>query len=224
MNRVLTLAAACLLGTASLSAQNSVFSTAKSSEGVKFGIRTGVNLANMGLSYENASLSFNSRTGFHAGVIADIPVVESFYIQPGLYLSQKGFKYKGSAIFNDSKHDDANIEAKPLYLEVPVLASFRFNVANNVQLLANAGPYFAYGIGGKGTAGISGKSESEDFFSDGINRFDCGLSFGAGVQFARHYYLGFAYELGLTNIIDADIANDLKMKNRNWTISLGYNF
>jgi len=200
-----------------------VFSTDASSESVSFGIRAGVNFSNMRASASSLSLNLGSRTGFHVGVIADIPVVESFYIQPGLYLQEKGFK---AGEWFGSELTGVDVKAAPLYLEVPILASFRFNVSRDVKIQANVGPYLAYGVGGKikGSEGVV--SVETDVFSDegGVKRFDGGLSFGAGVQILHNYYIGFAYELGLVNIIDDDEAGGASLKNTNWMISLGYNF
>ena len=36
-----------------------------------------------------------------------------------------------------------------MYLEIPVLASYRYNFSDAAQLQINVGPYFAYGVGGK---------------------------------------------------------------------------
>lgn len=48
-----------------------------------------------------------------------------------------------------------------------------------------------------------------------------GLQVGAGVTFAQHYYIGFAYQFGLVNTTNYDKET---VKNKNWMISLGYNF
>ena len=62
------------------------------------------------------------------------------------------------------------------------------------------------------------------FGDDGVlKRFDCGLQVGAGVTFASHYYLGFTYEFGLTDIANEDVS-EVSVKNSNWMLSLGYTF
>lgn len=205
------------------SSSSSFFSTEKADGGVKFGIRAGLNISNMTLSEDNMSISSDSRTAFHVGVIADIPLMQSLYIQPGLFLQNKGFK---------EEEDGETLTGKPMYLEIPVLASYRYNFSDAVQMQINVGPYFAYGLGGKVKYESDGKSYEEDFFgsydddSFGCKRFDCGLQFGAGLTFASHYYIGFAYQLGLTNIADlpSGYDGDYSAKNKNWMISLGYNF
>lgn len=221
MKKILMIAA-CVFCMSGVSAQ-SLFSTEKSDEGVTFGVRAGLNFANMNVSADNVSLSFDNRTAWHVGVVADIPVVKSFYIQPGFYLQSKGFKT--DVLSYDEDLEQLKGTARPLYLEIPVLASLRLNLTNSLQLHINAGPYVAYGIGGKVEAEDEGYSVKEDCFGDdAMKRFDAGLSFGAGLQISRNYYLGFAYELGLTNVMDALSDTGASCKNRNWMISVGYNF
>lgn len=121
------------------SSSSSFFSTEKADQGITFGIRAGLNMANMSASEDGVSASPESRTSFHVGVIADIPLMQSLYIQSGLFFQNKGYKFD----------DEEKETAKPMYLEIPILASYRYNFSDAIQLQINAGPYFAYGIGGK---------------------------------------------------------------------------
>lgn len=220
---------ACALGALTASAQrassssSSFFSTEKADGGVTFGVRAGLNFANMSLSDQEgggATLSPGCRTTFHVGLIADIPLMQSLYVQTGLYLQNKGYKYE---------EDGYTETAKPMYLEIPVLASYRYDLSDALQLQVNVGPYFGYGLGGKVKAEFEHYGDDEaDFFGDdddqfGAKRFNCGLQFGAGLTLNSHYYLGFAYQLGLTNNIKTGDDYD-KAKDRNWMVSLGYNF
>lgn len=203
------------------SSSSSFFSTEKVDGGVQFGIRAGLNLANVSASEDDYSYSPDSRATFHVGVIADIPLMESLYVQTGLFLQNKGFKIK-------SGDEGFEQTAKPMYLELPVLASYRYNFSDALQLQINAGPYLAYGIGGKVKNEDGDYSGEYDYFgsdddSYGVKRFDMGLQFGAGLTISKHYYLGVSYQLGLTNIADS-ADDDYSLKNKNLMISVGYNF
>ena len=66
------------------------------------------------------------------------------------------------------------------------------------------------------------EKDEDDFFDDDVNKFDAGLSVGAGITLAQHFYLGFAYEFGFVNLYKDE--DDVKAKNRNWMFSVGYNF
>ena len=222
----------CAIAALSVSAQrassssSSFFSTEKSDEKVTFGVRGGVNFSNLSIEGEG----WDSHTGFHAGVNVDIPLLQSLYLATGLYYTVKGFSGEETEGGHSGEY---KVEQKSSanYLEIPVLASYRYNFSDNAQLQVNVGPYFAYGIGGKikikETDGVysSGQlitneiEEEVDYFNDEDNKFDVGLQIGAGVTFAKHIYLGLAYEFGFINVVP-----DYKTKNSNFMISLGYQF
>ena len=209
------------------SSSSSFFSTEKADNPVTFSIRGGVNFSN--LSVEGDGLA--SRTGFHGGVNVDIPLLQSLYLSTGLYYTAKGYSINVDDDGASKNIYTAEYKAAGNYLELPVLASYRYDFSDNAQLQVNVGPYFAYGIGGKikikETDGVysSGQlitkeiEEEVDYFHDDTNKFDVGLQIGAGMTFAKHIYLGVAYEFGFVNVID-----DVKSKNSNFMISLGYQF
>ncbi|MCM1078364.1 MAG: PorT family protein [Bacteroidales bacterium] len=213
----LVCAAFALTGSAqrASSSSTSFFSTESSDQAVTFGIRAGVNFASMSFSYDGGNFSPNGNTGFHAGVAVDFPLMKSLYVQSGLYYSVKGAKIGES---------DQEIKLSPAYLELPVLASYRYDFSNAAQLQFNVGPYFAYGVGGSAKAG----DEKIDFFGGeddddtmGCKRFDMGLQVGAGVTLWRHYYVGVAYEFGF---VDMGRGEDGSVKNKNFMLSVGYQF
>ncbi|MBL1008594.1 MAG: PorT family protein [Escherichia coli] len=197
------------------SSSSSFFSTEKVDGGVQFGIRGGLNVAGMDYTEDNVTVSTDNRANWHVGIIADIPMMESLYVQTGLYLQNKGYK---------EKEGDNELTANPMYLEIPVLASYRYNFSDAAQLQINVGPYFAYGVGGKIKETDGDDEDKVDFFSEdgGAKNFDCGLQIGAGLTIAKNYYIGAAYEFGFTNI--AKNSGDGKLKNKNWMFSVGYNF
>lgn len=69
-----------------------------------WGVRGGLNISNAadkytgkledGESKSDYESDFKSRIGFHLGVIVDLGLSESFYIQPGLFFTTRGMKLK----------------------------------------------------------------------------------------------------------------------------------
>lgn len=208
-----------------------------------WGIRGGLNFSNAGSKYtgsvgEGESKSdyepdFKSRVGFHLGVVADFGLSESFSIQPGLYFTTRGAKIEES--YDGEKYEEKyNLN----YLHLPILASYKIKLSDDIKWHINAGPYVACGVGGKvkweysydgesekgdyKAFGVADKDADED--KGGLKRFDAGLSFGTGVSFNKIYF-GLTYDLGLANIADKKVwGDDFKLKNRNFAISVGYNF
>lgn len=207
---------------------------------IVYGIRAGLNVSNIAGEYGPDSgdeLDLDSRVGFHVGGVVDIPITNGFYIQPGLLFTTRGAGEKYS-YSEPGYSEEATTKYRPIYLEIPVLASFRADVSRTVNVQVNVGPHFAFGLGGKCKESYSdsdGISESvkypffgestdeEDHF--GAKRFDFGLTFGAGVTLRKHYYVGIVYDLGLINMaVDKEWGKDAKFHNRNFSIQLGYNF
>lgn len=209
-------------------------------QGVNFGVRAGMNVATAGGDFKDERkdiADYKSRVGFHVGVIADVELSEKFYLQPGLYFTTKGLKTE------DKEGMGLGLKCNLNYLELPILASYRFNLSDNVQWQINAGPYFAVGVGGKvkGTEfdgsdkfeykydafGVADEDSDEE--KGGLKRFDAGLSFGTGITYNKIYF-GIKYDLGLANIADKKVwvseetGKSQKIRNRNFAISVGYTF
>ena len=210
---------------------------------ISYGIRAGLNISNIAGEYGPASedkLDLDSRAGFHVGAVVDIPITNGFYVQPGLLFTTRGAKESDS--YSESGYsEEMSMKYQPMYLQIPVLASFRADVSRSVNVQVNVGPHFAFGLGGKCKSEYSdsdGNSESDKipFFGKssedkerfGAKRFDLGLTFGAGVTIKKHYYVGIAYDLGLMNMAihdeDGAYGKDVKFHNRNFSIQVGYTF
>ncbi len=182
----------------------------------QFGIRAGMNVSNMTYKDEGFSEKGSAHVGYHLGFIVDAPVFrDNLYIQPGLYLTQKGYRE------NDG---DDKYKELPTYLDIPILISGRYTLGC-AQLQLNFGPYFACGLFGDAKESMHSWKYSEKLFSsDGYDykRFDAGLSIGAGVLLSHHYYIGFQCEIGMVDLYKDDDGESLK--NRNCMITVGYNF
>jgi hypothetical protein len=114
-----------------------------------------------------------------------------------------------------AKKDALTVNA--YYLELPIMGAARFNVADNTNLVVNAGPYFACGIAGK--TKIAGESV-KTFSDDGVDfkRFDAGLGVGVALEFGR-IIAGLDGQFGLVDV--QKLGNP---KNMNFSIVVGYKF
>ena len=119
------------------------------------------------------------------------------------------------------------------YLEFPVMVAARFAMDRNTYILVAAGPYGAWGIGGKIKAlGYSWSSSStpdwntgnvveiNTFGKDGLDlrRFDYGVAIGLSVEY-RHYVIGVEGRLGLCKL-----QKELQGKNITGFVTAGYKF
>jgi hypothetical protein len=105
-----------------------------------------------------------------------------------------------------------------MYLQLPATIGYKFDLGGDTRLVLNAGPYIAYGIGGKTKGGEAG---SRKLFKDDIfKRLDYGVIGGIGFEFGR-FAVGAGYDLGLANISDV---KGTKARNRNAYLTVGVKF
>lgn len=203
---------ACL----SVSAQN----------GRAFGVRAGLNVTNLHLSESGVSMSLTSRASFHAGFAYQQPLMRllPLYFETGLYVTGRGASISADEFGFDSS---AKLKFNMLYLQVPALVSWHFNL-RSVSIQPAVGVYYGFGMHGKAKAA----GEKVELFKSvdlgegaeqgaAFKRSDLGLRFGLGVA-VKHYFVGAGYDLGLLNI--AKESDGGKIRNGSFYISLGYNF
>lgn len=166
-------------------------------------VKAGMNISN----YYGESDGPDAKIGFKVGGGFEYAFSDVWALQPSLFLSTKG-----------AKEGDYSVNA--MYLELPVMAAARFQVADNTNIVVNAGPYFAYGVGGKMKQDLgSGVDARIDAFgSDRLKRFDAGLGVGAAAEFG-HIIVGLDGQLGLI-----DVYKYASSKNINFSITVGYKF
>jgi len=193
----------------------SLFTTAMFAQSkTTFGIRAGVNFQNLNGEDENGDKLDNKlKTGFNAGVNAEIPVGIDFYVQPGLLFTTKGAK----ANVGDSK---INLS----YLELPVNFIYKPELGEG-RMVLGFGPYAAYAIGGTIKAG---SVESDIEFGDQpaeTKRFDAGANLLAGYEFSNKLSFQLNAGLGLLKINNRpDSDTKSSVKNTGFGVSLGYRF
>lgn len=179
-----------------------------------FGPEVGINLSNVGGDVSNTDM----KIGLKAGVVANIPAGGGFYLQPGLFFSQKGFK-TSSEFLGVKATGTTNLN----YLELPVNVLYRFDLGNAGGIFASAGMYAAYAVSGKTKSEVLGIETSDKIdFGSGISEtkpFDWGANFGLGYETPWGVYVRGQYGLGLGNLSNVD---DYKVKNNSIQITLGY--
>ena len=144
---------------------------------------------------------------YKVGATYDLALSENFSIIPGLEFVTKGFK---------SDVVDGNISMS--YIQVPVVAAYKFNLSDNLNLTIKAGPYVSYGIFGSDIEWYSGGSTNVFDSDGGYNRFDAGAIAGASVEFGK-YSIGLEYSRGLTSL-----DSDYDQYNQAYGLTFGYKF
>ncbi len=203
---------------------------------ISFGLKAGLNLSNTSLNVD--PLDKKARIGFQVGLTVEYTLSDAFFLQSGLSFTTKGGEAKGSINIANLAEGNAKITLNQMYLQLPVMAAYKIDVTPGIKMTFSAGPYLAYGVGGKtkfkGNVKIpiiDAEIEDMDFdtFEDDILKpFDFGLGAGVGAEFGS-ITVGIQYEIGLTNI-----AKDFKelelfidkpsYRTRNASLTVGYKF
>ena len=188
------------------------------------------------LSLNEKDNSFKMRSGFRVGGAVDIVVADlgtgEISIQPGLNYSLKGAQ-ETAELLNVKTTYKVNLG----YIDLPILANFRFGVTPDMNVFVNAGPYLAYGISSNSSTSsnnktidkvVGGVNTTFDAFKDAFKKdgrlkpFDAGLQVGAGAEYKR-VMLSVGAQLGLNNMIKKPVDNE-KMTNTSFFATVGYRF
>ncbi|WP_072542595.1 porin family protein [Bacteroides mediterraneensis] len=177
---------------------------------VKWDVRVGVNFSNVTKADEAKSL-----TGFTLGLGMDYGLSESWSFRSGLMFTSKGWKFK---------EEGEKITYRPIYLEIPILAAYKVNISENTKFVINAGPYLAFGLGGKAKYGDADMKlfKGEDGEDAYMKRFDLGIQYGVGFELSDRYLINLTGQNGFICPFDVDEGD--KPKNMSFAISVGYRF
>lgn len=161
--------------------------------------------------YVNSDLSVcdnsaTSRSGFKFGANAEFTLRNSISFESGLSYIRKGAIVTGHNMMNTAISSIRFAEMD--YLQIPVMAGYRFNLGNDFSLKPELGAYFAVGINGDSfVTGIDSFNQPYEkrvrTFSgaNGVlyrpcNRVDGGLSFAISAKW-HHIGMKVEYDFGL---------------------------
>ncbi len=196
----------------------------------RFGVKGGVNLANLSGSGADLvdGLDRSNLTNFHATVFADFGLAPNFFLQPAVSLQGKGAKWSSQL-----ENIEGTIKANMMWLDVPVNAVYSIPTGTSGAVELSAGPYVGFALSGKlkGEGSIDGVPQDpveEDIeFGNGedddIRPIDFGANIGVNYRLTNGLLVGAGYGLGLRNLITHP-EGDRKAFNRVLSFSVGYSF
>ena len=188
-------------------------SSAAAQTGASFGVKAGVNFANLDFSGDDVGISFDQRMGLVAGAFVLAPMTETFGFQvEGLY-SQKGAK---------AEEGDFEQRIELDWFEIPVLARYTIPSSSSTSFHLFAGPSFGFKVGAKSIFEFEGEGEDEEDLDEDVKGFDFGIVIGAGVEFGK-FVIDGRYTHGLTDLNDSD-DEIVEIKSRVFSIMAGFRF
>ncbi|MCK4359357.1 MAG: PorT family protein [Candidatus Cloacimonetes bacterium] len=201
-----------------------LFSTSLLAQGITGkGVKLGMNLSTFtGDDADEEGLEKKMRIGLAVGGFITYSVNEMFALQPELYYSMQGAKYKSS-----EGDIDGTLIFRYNYIQIPILAKLNLSMESNIKPNILLGPSLGLNMSAKyeytdelGDAveamGIDKKGDVEN-----VKSTDFGLVFGGGVAVGPAV-IDVRYNLGLTTVDDSVFEDDFK--NSTISIMVGYSF
>lgn len=174
-----------------------------------FGLKGGLNLTT--LNIEDPELSYDSRTGYHAGIFLR-GKFDKVGIQPELLFFTQSGEFQSAGIFGTTQE-------RFTYLSIPVMLKFYPIAGLNLQV----GPQFGFLIDGERNY------EDHPLFGSGsrditeyYKKSDLSVSVGGGYDTNFGLTLDVRYNIGVKDINNA--ADGEEARSRIFLLSLGWNF
>ncbi|MES2240010.1 MAG: porin family protein [Bacteroidota bacterium] len=153
-------------------------------QSIRFGIKAGANFASQNGDTPPAFESKESITSYHAGLVAEVKLLDGFAIQPELLYSTQGATYKNAV--EEFKNELG-------YLSIPVIAKIGLSKSVNLEL----GPQASFLL-----------SDRKNVNLEDAKTFEFGVVGGLGLNITKNLFVQARYGLGLTEASkDADIKN-----------------
>ena len=164
---------------------------------VKFGVKAGVNFANQtgDFSYDGDDFDKEGITSYHAGLVAEIKLMDRFAIQPELLYYTQGASYKNAV--TEFKNELG-------YLSIPVMAKFYLTDSFSLEV----GPQASFLL-----------SEKDNVDFEDAETFEFGINAGLGFKITENFFIQGRYGLGLT-----DATKNADVKNSTVQLSAGFLF
>src|SRR5690554_4147726 len=158
--------------------------TVSQAQEIRLGAKAGVNFATLG---GDDIGDVKSRTGFHIGGLVEIPITESFWVQPEILYSAQGAKYEEKGMELQVPYS-FKTTIKLDYIQVPVMA--KYYVVEGLAL--EAGPQIAFLAKSTGEVegSIGGVSYEDEDDIDDVSKIDFSVGVGASYRMDMGLFVG----------------------------------
>lgn len=217
----------------------------------RFGIRVGYNMSDLtsanGLDAFNGVAFYNQQkqyvgftdtkpfqTGFNVGFTGQIHIASSWYFQPSLIFTTKG--YKVNTQNKDNQYQNIEITAQAYYAQLPLDVVWKYSVNDDWRFFVSGGGFVGIGVGGTtkfydhygefsqtGQGHVPGPATGAEA-PDAINGYigyDCTVH-GLGTAYNKDE--DETFESDGTNKIDAGLELGLGFEWKNFQLTLGFQY
>jgi opacity protein-like surface antigen len=179
---------------------------------VRFGIKAGVNIANIIQNDGDNNFKTDTKTGFNAGVTADIKLIEGLSFTPEVLYAQKGYKLTSG---NNEYKRTTN------FIDVPILASIR--LASPLNLVVGPQVSFLMSTSTKYSTN-AGSVTVNNNDSDNFKKSLLGGVIGLRYDLTDNVDVHGRYALDFQKNNENGTNETPEFKNQVWSFGLGYKF
>jgi opacity protein-like surface antigen len=191
----------------------SAMTVAVQAQGIKFGVKGGLDIQNM--KFNESVFNTENKLGWFVGPT----------LQVSLPIGGLGVDIAGLYDQKETKIGEQTIKQKSIL--VPLNARLKLGIGSSAGIYVAAGPQFAFNVGDDEFKW--NKDNVENTFQLKKSAFSVNL--GAGIYFSSHLEIGFAYNIAMGSTADASwkAATDATFhkddtKPKSWQISAAYYF
>ena len=187
-------------------------------QGVKFGLKGGLNISKMSLNKD--VIKSDNQTGFYVGPTVKISLPLSFGLDIAALYDQRSADVETgtSAASGSSQTTPATGTEKITQktLNIPVNLRYNIGFGGSAGIYLAAGPQFGFPVGDKVYNTKVGEYRLKDA--------NLSINFGAGVYLLKHLEIGFTYNLAAGKSGEFSGWNDVDTHNNAWQIGAAIYF
>ena len=181
-------------------------------QGLKFGIKGGLNLTKM--TFSKDVYSSDNQAGFYLGPTLKLSLPLGFCVDAAALYDQRSAKVESDNLTGVQGAGDEKIKQKSI--QIPINARYNIGLGSEAGIYLAVGPQFGFPVGDKVYNTKVGEYT--------LKSSNLSFNFGAGVYLLDHLEVGFSYNLAAGKSGDFKDHSDIDTHNNAWQIGAAIYF
>ena len=181
-------------------------------QGLKFGIKGGLNLTKM--TFSKDVYSSDNQAGFYLGPTLKLSLPLGFCVDAAALYDQRSAKVESDNLTGVQGTGDEKIKQKSI--QIPINARYNIGLGSEAGIYLAVGPQFGFPVGDKVYNTKVGEYT--------LKSSNLSFNFGAGVYLLDHLEVGFSYNLAAGKSGEFKNAGDIDTHNNAWQIGAAIYF
>ena len=185
-------------------------------QGLKFGIKGGLNLTKMTISgtFDGSNFSSDNQAGFYLGPTLKLSLPLGFGVDVAALYDQRSAKVESNNQTGVQGTGDEKIKQKSI--QIPINARYNIGLGSEAGIYLAVGPQFGFPVGDKVYNTKLGEYT--------LKSSNLSFNFGAGVYLLDHLEIGFSYNLAAGKSGEFKNGGDIDTHNNAWQIGAAIYF